>query len=102
MGIGPVYRARDNQQEVLDFMHAEIQLLKHERGKYILVRDIGHVSGRSVTNDTDYVIEQLYMDFGITDETRVFYEDSEGDIDELVHTGRKFRGFKFGHEGIEL
>jgi len=102
MGIGPVCRARDNKQEVLDFMHAKTELLKHERGKYIFIRDIGHVSGRSVTNDAEYIIDQLYLDFGITDETRIFYEDSEGDIDEILHIGKRFRGFKSGHVGIEL
>jgi hypothetical protein len=102
MGIGPVCRVSDSQQEVLAFMHAKTRLLKHERGKYIFIRDIGHVSGRSVTNDADYIIGQLYLDFGITDETRVFYEDSGGDIDEILHAGRKFRGFKAGHEGIDL
>ncbi|GHU09552.1 hypothetical protein FACS1894151_07530 [Spirochaetia bacterium] len=53
LGIGPVCRARDNQQRVFDFMHAQTGLLRHERGKYIFVRDIGHNSGRSVTNNID-------------------------------------------------
>ena len=84
-------------------MHARIEALKHERGKYIFVRDIGHFTGgRSVTNDVEYIIEQLYLDFGITDETRIFYADSEGDIDELLHAGRKFKGFNTGHEGVDL
>jgi hypothetical protein len=78
MGIGPVCRARDNKQEVLDFMHAKTELVKHERRKYIFVRDIGHVSGRSVTNDAEYIIDQLYLDFGITDETRVFLRGFRG------------------------
>jgi hypothetical protein len=102
LGIGPICRAIDNQQEVFDFMHAKIELLKHECGKYIYVRDIGHITGRSVTNDAEYVVEQLYLEFGITDETRIFYEDSEGQIDELLHIGTRFRAFKTGHEGIDL
>jgi hypothetical protein len=83
-------------------MHAKTELLKHEKGKYIFIRDIGHFSGRSVTGDAEYVIEQLYLEFEITDETRIFYEDSDGNIDELLHSGKKFRGFKAGHEGIDL
>ena len=102
MGIGPVCRAKDNQQEVFNFMHAEIELLKHERGKFIFIRDIGHVTGRSVTNDPQYVVERLYLEYGITDETHIFYEDSAGDIDELLHTGKRFKDFKFGHEGVDL
>ncbi|WP_461247695.1 hypothetical protein [Treponema sp. R6D11] len=83
-------------------MKAEWEVLKHERGKYILIRDIGHNSGRSVTNDAEYVINQLFVDEEITEETRVFYEDSEGRIDELVHVGKVFKAFKAGHEGIEV
>jgi hypothetical protein len=102
MGMGPVCRARDNQQGVFDFMHAKIELLKHEQEKYIFVKDIGHFSGRSVTNDADYIIGQLYLEFGITDETRIFYEDLDGCIDEILHSGKMFRGFKAGHEGVEF
>jgi hypothetical protein len=102
LGIGPVCRAGDKKQGEFDFMHAETQLLKHERGKYIYVRDIGRFTARSVTNDAEYVVEQLYFEFGITDETRIFYEDSEGQIDELLHIGARFLGFKTGHEGIDL
>jgi hypothetical protein len=102
MGMGPVCRARESKQEEFDFMHAKIEPLKHEKGKYIFVRDIGHFSGRSVANDTEYVIEQLYLDFGITDETRIFYEDSDGNIDEIFHSGKKFRSFNIGHDGVDF
>jgi hypothetical protein len=82
MGIGPVCRARDNKQGGFDF-------LKHERGKYIFVR--------SVTNDADHIAEQLCLDFDITGDTRIFSHDSDGQIDELLHTG-----MKFGHECIDI
>lgn len=80
-------------------MHAKFQLLDQER-EYIFIRDIGHNSGRSVTNDAEYVIEQLYA-YNISDETRIFYEDSEGEISEILHSGKKLKGFKAGHEGLE-
>jgi hypothetical protein len=102
VGMGPVCRSRENKQGLLDFLHAKIKIIKHVRGNHIFIRDIGHISRRSVTNDAEYVVEQLYLDFGIDDDTRIFYEDSEGSIDELLHSGRKFRGFKFGHEGIDV
>jgi hypothetical protein len=102
IGIGPICRARDSQQGEFDFMHAKVELLKHKRGKYILVRDVGYKSSRSVTNDAEYIIGQLYLDFEITDDTRIFYEDSEGEIDELLHKGETFKGFQHGHEGVDL
>jgi hypothetical protein len=102
IGIGPVCRAKELKQGVLDFMHAETKLAKHERGRYIFVRDIGHNVGRSVTNDAEYIVGQLYLEFGITDETRIFYEDSDGSIDELLHNGKQFSGFKIGHKDVDL
>jgi hypothetical protein len=103
IGIGPICRAEDNKQGVFDFMHAQFKLLDHER-EYIFIRDIGHRTGRSVTNDAEYVVEQLYLKFplNLSDEIRIFYEDSQGEISELLHAGNKFLGFKAGHEGIEL
>ena len=83
-------------------MHAQYEVLKHNRGKFIFIRDIGHQMGRSVTNDAEYVIGRLYFEFAIDDETRIFYEDSEGKIDEILHAGNKLRGFKSGHKGIDL
>jgi len=102
MGIGPVCRARDGRQGEFEFMRAQVKLLKHKRGRYIFVRDIGHGSGRSVTNDAEHVIGQLYLEFGIDDDTRIFFEDSMGNVDEILHSGRKFKGFKAGHDGIDL
>ncbi|GMO33928.1 MAG: hypothetical protein Ta2B_14410 [Termitinemataceae bacterium] len=102
IGIGPVCIAKEKRQGILDFMHAKIDLLKYESGKYILIRDIGHHTGLSVTNDAEYVVEQLYIDFKIDDRTRIFYEDSEGEIDELLHTSRRFKGFKLGHDDIKF
>jgi hypothetical protein len=102
LGIGPVCRAKDNLQGEFDFMRAQFDVVKHESGLYIFIRDIGHNTGRSVTNDSEYVVEQLYLENGITDETRIFYEDSGGRIDEIIHAGHKSNGFKAGHEGVEL
>jgi len=103
IGIGPICRAKDVLQEVFDFMHAEFQLQKHESGKYIFIRDIGHNNGRkTVTNDAEYVVKLLYKEYEITDETRIFYDDSDGRIDELLHSGTRFTGFKAGHVGVDL
>jgi hypothetical protein len=97
------YGKTDNsKQGVLDFMRAQFEVLKHEHGKFIFIRDIGHMTGRSVTNDAEYVIERLYLDHAIDDETRIFYEDSGGNIDEILHDGNKFKWFKPGHKGVSL
>jgi len=84
-------------------MKAQFMVLEYKSVAYIFIRDTGRDKCcRSVTNDAEYVVEQLYLEYGITDETRIFYEDSDGRIDELVHAGKVFTGFKAGHQGIEL
>lgn len=82
-------------------MHAAYEILKHEPGKYIYIQDVGYEC-RSVTNDAEWVIGQLFRWFGIDAETRVFYDDSCGRTDELLHSGGKFKGFKAGHDGVDL
>ena len=98
--IGPVCRARDNLQEVFMFMRAQFTVLK-QTDEYIYIKDVGE-NCRSVTNDAEYVIQQLFSGYGISEKTRVFYDDSCGETDELLHSGGKFTGFKAGHEGVEL
>jgi len=106
-GMGRVCRYKygkrdDSKQGVLDFMRAQFDVIRHERGKFIFIRDTGHKTGRSVTNDAEYVIGRLYLECGIDDDTRIFYEDSDGIIDEILHAGNRLKGFKAGHKGVEL
>ena len=82
-------------------MRAQFEVLKHKYGEFIFIRDIGR-NCRSVTNDVRNVIEQLYLEYDISDKTRIFYKDSIGNIDEICHFGKKFGRFKAGHQGIDL
>jgi len=102
MGIGPICRGRDSKQKEFDFMRARFQLLDHVPGKYIFIIDVGHASGRSVTTDVEYVIDYLYQHYSTMDGTRIFYKDSHDNIDEILHSGKKFKGFKPGHDGVDL
>jgi hypothetical protein len=71
-----------------------------ETADYIYIRDVGG-NYRSVTNDAEKVIEKLTTENNLGNR-RVFYMDTEGQIDELVHKGNRFTGFKHGHERFEL
>ena len=102
IGMGPICRARDKKQGEFDFMNAKWRVLNHVPGKYIFIEDIGHSMGRSVTSNVEYVIEQLYIEQNITHGTRVFYKDSDGSIDEIIHAAGRFKTFKPGHDGIDL
>jgi hypothetical protein len=71
-----------------------------ETADYIYIRDVGG-NYRSVTNDAEKVIEKLTTENDLGNR-RIFYMDTMGQIDELLHKGSRFTGFKFGHEGVEL
>jgi hypothetical protein len=101
IGIGPVCRGRKFLQGEL-FMDSEwkacFDVLK-ETPDFIYIKDIGQY--RSVTNDAEYVIGKLSEENNLGNR-RVFYIDSDGQIDELLHKADRFTGFKPGHEGVEL
>lgn len=55
----------------------------------------------SVTNNPEDVLKALAC--GRTLESqRVFYMDTDGQIDELLHKKDEFTGYKAGHDGVEL
>jgi hypothetical protein len=76
--------------------HAEFAIIKTEL-TFIFIKDTGHACHRTVTNDAEYVLQTLKPR-----RRRVFYIDSENRIDEILHRDGIFRGFKGGHEGVEL
>ena len=54
----------------------------------------------TITNDTEAVIHALRAEHGL-DAERVFYRDTDGRWDELLHDGRGgFVGFAFGTDGF--
>lgn len=60
----------------------------------VLIRDTG--GQLSVTNDAETVVAMLLAAGDLHPGQRLFYFDSEGRLDELVHDGSKFTGFKPG------
>lgn len=79
--------------------HAVFDIEK-ETPEYVYIKDTG-TDNRSVTNDAEYVLEELSNEYTLNNR-RVFYMDSTGEIDEIVHSMGHFERFKFGHEGVEL
>ena len=72
----------------------ELVKVDHER-KIVFIKDLdqGNVS---VTNDAEDVTQEVMHDY--PDDYRLFYQDSMGDWDELVHNNKGvFTGFKFGN-----
>jgi hypothetical protein len=74
--------------------------IEKETPDYIFIIDTGHEHTSTVTNDAERVIATLHSDHALGNR-RVFYKDSEGQIDELQHSGAMFAVFKPGHSGIK-
>jgi len=82
--------------------HAEFSIQNDAPG-YVFIIDTGHNHGkRTVTNDAEYVVSELYDLVENFTAKRLFYLDSDGRIDEIIHSGNRFVTFKAGHEGVEL
>jgi len=67
--------------------NAQFVILGHNP-EYILIKDIGDSAQvLTVTNDAERVYQELQHIFGMfygSDNYRVFYEDSQGEIDEIL------------------
>lgn len=63
----------------------------------ITIRDRGpwHIHP-TITNDVEYVIEYLHAMRVLSNGRRLFYYDSEGQRDEILHENGVFKGFETG------
>jgi hypothetical protein len=101
IGMGPVCRKREAaQKELFDDFHAVFNVLKETR-TFIFIKDTGHKTHKSVTNDVDFVLAQLSAKYNI-EKKRIFYVDSMDRTDEIIHHRGRFLGFRGGHQGVEL
>jgi len=112
-GIGPVcggkYHAPkrkkkkdDNRERGLFDNHAEYDVIR-DTAEYVFILDVGGNAGkRTVTNDADFIIQDLSDFIDNFQNKRVFYTDTDGRIDEMLHNGNHFTTFKAGHEGVIL
>jgi hypothetical protein len=97
IGMGPVCRAAYYCQPELGLEnHAEFSVIL-DTPSYVLIKDIGYAQAKTVTNDVEYVLQKLNSILNIQNR-RVFYIDSSGDQDEIVHSGGRFKCFKSARE----
>ena len=61
---------------------------------FIIDNDIG----KSVTNDAEGIVARLV---GLHGNKPIFYRDTMGQWDELVHNNGVFTGFNFGTRGFD-
>jgi hypothetical protein len=108
LGIGPICRAKygitgsNGQGELMFNNHADFALAK-ETDQFVYIIDRGnHSQSKTVTNDVEWVLSELNDLIEGFDKKRLFYMDSEGRIDEILHTGKTFNDFKAGYAGVTL
>jgi hypothetical protein len=93
IGMGPICRAQQIKQPDLGIEnHAEFSVIK-DYPDYILIKDIGHSSTKTVTNDVNFVLQKLDSILGLNNR-RIYYIDSMGEQDEIVHSKGCFKYFK--------
>lgn len=71
-------------------------------GRPLIISDLGPWDRHpTVTNDAEWVVELLSSEGRLPEGRRVFYHDSEGQLDELVVKGGKFVAFAAGPRDFE-
>ncbi len=61
----------------------------------LIIEDIGpHDRYPTVTNDVEYVVDELYYANQLPAGRRLLYYDSDGNLDEIVHEAGRFVGFR--------
>jgi predicted peptidase len=101
MGMGPICRAREKCQKELFSDNNAVFSVMDVKNTFILIKDAGHNTHKSVTNDVETVLSELASKYNIA-HRRIFYIDSLGATDEIIHNGKDFMGFRSGHKGVEL
>lgn len=63
----------------------------------LVIQDIGnHATDHTVTNDVENVVKTLYAGGYLKTGQPLFYFDSAGDLDEILHSDGHFIDFKPG------
>jgi hypothetical protein len=75
---------------------ANYAIVENIPGKPLVIRDLGPWDQyMTITNAAEFVVEELF-EAGLLDNRRLFYYDSEGDLDELVIKDGRFYEFAAG------
>jgi hypothetical protein len=100
--MGPVCRARQRLQGELGLDNHAVFRIEDEKEDYIFIRDCGNNHNcKTITNDIEWVLEELESLCDIEDK-RIFYMDSLGSIDEVLHKGKIFVDFRAGCKRVKL
>lgn len=77
--------------------HSNYAIVEDEAGKPLVIKDLGPWDRfASITNDAENVVVELANAGRLPEGRRLFYIDSDGQKDELLHQGGRFLGFAPG------
>jgi hypothetical protein len=80
---------------------ANIEIISNE-SNIIIIKDIGPWDNHpTITNDAEGVVSRLWRGCHLSNQKRLYYYDSEGQMDELLHKDGVFKGFKPGEPLVE-
>jgi hypothetical protein len=78
---------------------ANYQIVEDLPGQPLVIRDVGPWDQHAtVTNDAEFVVAELAHAGKLPGGRRLFYIDSDGIKDEIIHKGGRFLGFAPGPE----
>ncbi len=90
-------KAVDNNRRLFG-MKAEsrYEIVSDVPGDPLIIRDVGHKDHKTVTNDAENVVSDLVANGFLPAGRRLYYYDSEGQLDELIVRDGEFAGFAWG------
>lgn len=62
----------------------------------LIIEDIGHQTGKSLTNAAEEVVAELVEAGYLPEGRQLLYYDSDGQLDEILIEGGRFAGFAPG------
>jgi len=74
-------------------VNAQYLIVYKDETNLILIKDIGHRDGLSITNDVHRIVKELFETQELTHQ-RLLYIDSLNRCDEIVHENGAFKCFK--------
>lgn len=92
---GGLDKAVDNNRRLFGMAENRslYSIVQNTPGSTLVIKDVGHMDHRSVTNDAEKVVADLVASGDLPPGRRLFYYDSEGQLDEILVRDGKFAGF---------
>lgn len=81
-------------------MRAKYEILESGNDRVVL-KDVGGDGYATVTNAAEWVIEELFVNGVLKNGQRLFYWDTDGNLDELLVLNGHFDGFRPARSTVE-